>query len=472
MSGECVFVVDDDPSIREVLSIFLSRMGHRVHEAPTGEAALELARQRDLWPALVLTDLNMPGIDGIELTRQFKAETAARGRDVEVIVITAFGSTESAVSAVRSGAADYVTKPFHLGELELVIKRVLGRGALEAENRRMKAELQERFQYGDMVGASAAMQRVYELIRRIKDTRINCLITGPSGSGKEMVARAIHNTGSRSQGPFIPVNCGAIPESLVESELFGYKKGAFTGAVRDKVGLLTAAHGGTLFLDEINSLPLSAQVKMLRALQERRIVPVGSIEEHEVDIRVIAAANVDLEAAVQEGSFREDLYYRLNVVQIGIPALKERREDIPALVQHFLRRFSQEQGKVVDGVEPAASELLLRWGYQGNVRELQNVVERAVALTSQRMIRVEDLPGRLREARPPSTAPEPASADFPAGGIDLDAELADLECRWLLRALEQTAGSKTQAARLLGISFRSFRYRLQKHDLETDTLDD
>ncbi len=458
-----VMVVDDELSMREFLKILLERDGYSVTTAASGEEAVALAA--DQWPALVLTDLNMPGMTGLDLLRELKATAAQNDRDVEVVVVTAYGSTESAVEAMRMGAIDYVMKPFNNAELLMVVQRGLERQRLEEENKRLKVEVQERFHFGNLVGSSKAMGVVYDLIRRIKDTKINCLIEGESGSGKEMVARAIHYSGQRRDRPFVAINCGAIPENLVESELFGHVKGAFTGAHRDKQGLMRAADKGTLFLDEVVSLPLQAQVTLLRALQERRFTPVGSVREVEVDVRIIAASNVALEDAVAEGSFREDLYYRLNVVRVELPALRDRAADVPALAQHFVRRFAEEYGKDVTAISPEALDVLRAYHFPGNVRELQNLVERAVALCAGQQLGVEDLPARVRGELPPPKVPEEGEA-FPADGVNLDALLAVEEKKWILRALEAAEGNKTQAARLLRMSFRSFRYRLAKYDLD------
>ncbi len=462
VEGARVLVVDDDLSLREFLTILLERDGYAVRAVASGEEALAEA-ERD-WPDLVLTDLNMPGIDGLELLGALKERGARAGRDVEVIVVTAYGSTASAVEAMKLGAADYVTKPFNNDELRLLVRRALGRRALEAENLRLKAALQGRYHFGNLVGSSPAMQEVYDLIRRVKDTRISCLITGETGTGKEMIARAIHFSGVRADHPFVAVNCGAIPENLVESELFGHVKGAFTGAVRDKTGLIVSAHRGTLFLDEVNSLPLAQQVKLLRAIQERRVTPVGGTREIEVDVRILAASNADLEDVVARGEFREDLYYRLNVVQIAVPPLRERPADLVELVRHFVRHFAEEYGKPVTGVSPDALDRLKAWPFPGNVRELQNTIERAVALCAGPVIGVEDLPPRL--ARSMSAEVTEEVPRFPPEGVNLDAMLARFERRWLLAALEASGGNKTQAAGLLGMSFRSYRYRLAKHGLD------
>lgn len=465
MPGEAVLVVDDDLSMREFLSILLQRDGYAVRTAASAEAALEAVAES--WPALVLTDLNMPGMSGLDLLRELKSRAASGDRDVEVVMVTAYGTTASAVDAMKHGAADYVLKPFNNDELRLVVRRALGRRELEVENTRLKSELHDRYHFGNLVGSSPAMQRVYDMIRRVKDTRINCLVSGESGTGKEMVARAIHYSGVRGEQPFVAINCGAIPENLVESELFGHKKGSFTGAVRDKLGLMPAADKGTLFLDEVNSLPMSAQVKLLRAIQERRFTPVGATREVEVDVRIIAATNTDLEDAVREGVFREDLYYRLNVVQVKLPSLRERAEDLGELTRYFLRRFGEEYSKEVAQIAPDAMRALRVWHWPGNVRELQNTIERAVALCQGTVIQVEDLPARMQSDRPEPAGEEAAPA-FPEEGVNLDALLAALEKRWLVAALDEADGNKTQAAKLLRMSFRSFRYRLAKYDLDLD----
>ncbi|NOY26780.1 MAG: sigma-54-dependent Fis family transcriptional regulator [Oligoflexia bacterium] len=462
--AERILVVDDELSMREFLQILLSREGFEVDVVSSAEQALE--QVNEAWPALIMTDLNMSGLNGLELLREVKARAAQSGRDVEVIVVTAYGSTESAVAAMQAGAADYVTKPFNNAELLLVVKRALERQTLEVENVRLKSQVRGQYHFGNLVGSSRAMAEVYDLIRRIKDTRINCLIEGESGTGKEVVARAVHYSGVRRDGPFVAINCGAIPENLVESELFGYVRGAFTGANRDKKGLMRAAHGGTLFLDEVVSLPLAAQVTLLRALQERRVTPVGSVHEVAVDVRLVAASNVALEDAVADGSFREDLYYRLNVVRIVLPPLRERADDIPELVRHFVRRFSEEYSKELSSISPGAMDILRGYHYPGNVRELQNLIERAVALCQGVQLRENDLPDRVRGAIGAALA-VPAPTEFPPEGLNLDALLAAEERRWLMRALDESAGNKTNAARLLQMTFRSFRYRLAKYDLDS-----
>jgi len=467
MRPDRILVVDDDLSMRQMLSILLKRSGYTVDVAASGEDALSQVESN--WPDLVVTDLNMPGIHGIELLSEIKKLAAISERDVEVIVVTAYGSTRTAVDAMTKGAANYVLKPFNNDELKMVVRRALGRKALEAENRMLKAQLRDQYYFGNLIGSSPPMQRIYELIDRVKDTKINCLIVGESGTGKEVVARAIHFSGNRAEGPFVPINCGAIPEALVESELFGHKKGSFTGAIKDKKGLLTASSGGTIFLDEVNSLPQSAQVKLLRAVQERKVTPVGGIVEVDIDTRILAASNADLEAMVEEGSFREDLYYRLNVVQIGLPPLRERSGDLPKLIRHFVRQFSEEYDRGDMGVSPDAMKALQAWHYPGNVRELSNIIERSVALSREGLIMPTDLPDKLVDGGLPPMAL--VQEDFPDDGVNLDGMLGAVEKRWLLAALEETKGNKTEAAKLLQMSFRSFRYRLAKlglDDLATD----
>ncbi len=464
MAGERILVVDDELSMREFVSILLERHGYSVRAAPSAEAALKvLARD----PAdLVITDLNMPGLSGIELMGRLKAADAARP-ETPVIVITAYGSTASAVEAMKQGASEYVLKPFDNDELLLLVRKALGDAALREENQQLRRELKQRYWFGNLVGSSSAMREVYALVQKVKDTPINCLITGESGTGKEMVARAIHYSGARQGEPFIAVNCGAIPESLIESELFGYVQGAFTGAVRDKVGVFEAAHGGTLFLDEIGDMPLHAQVKVLRAIAERKVVRVGAVDEVAVDVRILAATNRTLSDEVREGRFREDLYYRLAVVSMELPPLRERGDDVVLLAETFIDEFAEAFEKSVKGLSDGAERRLLAHDWPGNVRELRNAVELAVAMTDAHVVGVDDLPRTLRSERV-GEASEPAGAELPTSGVDLDALLADFEQKYLQLALATTGGNRTQAAKLVGMSFRSFRYRLAKYGMDDD----
>lgn len=378
-------------------------------------------------------------------------------------MMTAYGSTENAIEAMKKGASNYVLKPFNNDELRLVVQRALGVQALAQENRKLK-EGQRLLNFGYLVGTSSKMNTVYDLVRKVKDSKINCMIVGESGTGKEMVARSIHHAGQRRENPFIAINCGAIPENLVESELFGHKKGAFTGAIRNKIGLIQAASGGTLFLDEVDALPLSAQVKLLRVLQERRVTPVGDVLETSVDVRIIAASNSDLEMQVRQSLFRDDLYYRLNVVEIALPPLRERGEDVVELSRFFMDKYAREYGKSLIGIAPDALERLRNFPFPGNVRELQNLIERAVALSVGNVLQKRDFPDQGQGSFWNRDETEPLS--FPEDGVHLDAMISELEKKWLLSALDKAKGKKGKAAELLHMTFRSFRYRLTKHGLD------
>jgi two-component system response regulator PilR (NtrC family) len=409
----------------------------------------------------------MPGgVDGLGLLQAIKSGTIRRVAlagaapapiDPEVILVTAFASADTAIAAMKQGAYDYLTKPFQIEEINAVIGRALEKRALVEDNLALRDQLAGRARLAQLLGKSRAMQKVFEMITKIHSVKTSVLITGESGTGKELVARALHSEGSRAKEPFVAVNCGAIPEELMESELFGHKRGSFTGAVSDTLGMFQEANGGTLFLDEIGELSLGLQVKLLRALQERKVKQVGSTDESEIDVRVIAATNRDLEAEVARGAFRPDLYYRLNVIELRLPPLRHRREDIPLLAEHFLRRFSAEHRRT-SRLSTEAMRRLESYEFPGNVRELENIIERAVALSSSSLIGVSDLPEvktqKIMTAQPPAV--------LPAEGVDLDQIVSDYERTWVLRALEQTGGVRKRAALLLGISFRSLRYRLEK----------
>ncbi len=447
-----ILVVDDERSLREFLSICLQRAGHKVTAADDAQVALRALAAEPV--DLVITDLKMPGaIDGLGLLDEVKR----RSPETQVVVMTAFASTETAIAALKRGAYDYLTKPFKVDEIQVVVERALERQALVRDVAVLRSKVQDSYKLSSLLGRSAPMQRVFELIRKIAPTKTNVLITGASGTGKELVARALHAEGTRASRPFVAVNCGAIPDTLIESELFGHVRGAFTGATGAKEGLFAAADGGTLFLDEIAELPMPMQVKLLRALQERKVKPVGGTEEKAVDVRVVAATNRDLEAEVAQGGFRQDLYYRLNVIQVHLPPLRQRRDDIPILVEHFVKRYAAELGKRMAGVSPEALAVLAAYDYPGNVRELENIVERAVTLETAQVIQRSALP-TLGGERP---APTPA-VELPPEGIELERLLADYERDLVTRALKQTGGIRKEAARLLGITFRSLRYRLDK----------
>ncbi len=454
-----VLVVDDERSMREFLAICLQREGHEVTVAQSGAQALEFLAAN---PAeIVITDLKMPGeIDGLGLL----AEIKQRGLESEVIVVTAFATTETAIAAMKQGAYDYLTKPFKVDEITAVIARAIEKRALIAENVYLRQKVTGHYRLASLLGKSPQMQKLFELIGKIHSARTSVLITGESGTGKELVARALHSEGNRAKFPLVTVNCGAIPDELMESELFGHVKGSFTGAIADKEGLFQRADHGTLFLDEIGELSQGLQVKLLRALQERKVKPVGATSEVEVDVRVIAATNRELEEEVANGAFRGDLYYRLNVIELRLPPLRERREDIPLLTEHFLRRYGRESQQRIAGFTREAMQALQSYDYPGNVRELENLIERAVTLANGPRIGLDDLPTlRPRLSR---GAADASSLDLPPDGIHLDSVLHDYERAIVERALEQTGGVRKKAASLLGISFRSLRYRLSKLGLE------
>jgi two-component system response regulator PilR (NtrC family) len=467
-----ILVVDDEQSMREFLSICLRRAGHTVTAAKTGDEALAHLRDRPF--DVVVTDLRMPGeIDGLAILKAIKKGGVRRAEapgktpapiDPEVILVTAFATADTALAAMKLGAYDYLTKPFQVDEINAVIDRALEKRALVEENLALRDRVAGRVRLADLLGKSRGMHKVFETIGKIHSARTSVLISGESGTGKELVARALHTEGARAKEPFVAVNCGAIPEELMESELFGHKKGAFTGAIADAAGLFQQADGGSLFLDEIGELSLGLQVKLLRALQERKVKPVGATDELEVDVRVIAATNRDLEAEVARGAFRADLYYRLNVIEIRIPPLRQRREDIPLLAEHFLRRFAAEHGRVIKLSQDALRKLE-GYDFPGNVRELENLIERAVALSSSDVLG----PGDLPELKPPRAAAPEVPAEFPPEGVDLERLVSDFERSWVTRALEQTGGVRKRAAALLGISFRSLRYRLDKLGLADKT---
>jgi two-component system response regulator PilR (NtrC family) len=454
-----ILIVDDELSMRELLEIYFRKAGHEVDTASDGEAGVQRLLEEDY--DLVITDLRMPKTHGmvvLERCRELHPDTP-------IIVMTAYASTQTAIEAMKMGAYDYFTKPFKLDEVDAVIGKALEKRRLVIENRSLRRELTDRHRFEDIIGKSPAMRRVFELVERVAPTRTNVLIEGESGTGKELVARAIHRRSDRRNGPFMVINCAAIPENLLESELFGHKRGSFTGAMTDKPGLFQGATGGTLFLDEIGELPVSMQVKLLRVLQERKVKAVGDLREVEVDVRVIAATNRRLEDEVRAGRFREDLYFRLNVICIELPSLRERPGDVPLLAGYFLRKYSAELGKRVDGIDAEAMQLLLRHPFPGNVRELENVIERAVALAEGDRVTAAILPASLhrRESAAPAAGTPPS---LPEGGLDLEAVVDDFERRLISQALARTGGLKKEAARLLGMSFRQLRYRLEKLNID------
>jgi len=449
-----ILVVDDEQSMRELLAIMLKKDGYEVVTAESRAVAAGVLGQGPV--DMVITDVKLPDGDGIEILRHVKAASP----ETVVIVMTAFGSTETAVAALKLGAHDYLLKPFDVDELKIVVRNALERQELREENLRLKAELGRQHGLDQVIGVSSTMAALFEMIRSIAPTGSTVLITGESGTGKELVAKAIHALSPRRDGPFVSVNCGALPDTLLESELFGHMKGAFTDAHQNKKGLFEAAHRGTLFLDEVGETSPSMQVKLLRALQEKRIRRVGSTDEVEVDARVISATNVPLETLVRERRFREDLFYRLQVIPVRTPSLRERREDIPLLAEHFVKRYAQQMGKKVAKISEEAMALLARHAWPGNVRELENVMERAVALEATEAI----LPERLPESLRGSNGAGPADPEL-VPGFNLDEHLRSLECRLLMQALDKAGGDRAEAAKILGVSPRSLRYLVQKHAL-------
>jgi two-component system, NtrC family, response regulator PilR len=457
MTKQKILVVDDEKSMCDFLEIMLHKEGYEVTSTTSGENALELL-DNNLF-SMVLTDVKMPVVDGFEVLRKTKEVSP----DTVVIMITAYGSPEGAVTAIKEGAYDYITKPFRVEEVKLTIKKSLERSNLIKENIRLRQAVEDRYKFWNLIGKSPKMQRVYELVEKVSQTKANVLITGESGTGKELVAKAVHFNSARKDRAFVTLNCGAIPENLLESELFGHMKGSFTGAIANKRGLLEMAESGTLFMDEVGELPLALQVKLLRVIQEREFKRVGGTEDIKVDVRIISASNQDLQQKVAQGGFREDLFYRLNVIQIKIPPLRERKEDIPLLVNHFVRKYSAETGKEIEGVSPEALELLLGYSFPGNVRELENIIERSITLETSSMIADRHIRSYLNERMISKSMPP--SLEIPEEGIDLNKVVEDLEKAFILKALEQTEGVKKKAAEILGMNFRAMRYKLAKYDL-------
>ncbi len=455
-----ILVVDDEESMRDFLSIMLHREGYQVDTAVDGAQAV--AHLRDHSYDLVISDIKMPRMTGLELLSHIKERTP----ETVVLMVTAFSTTEEAVDAMKQGAYDYITKPFKNEEIRLIVRNALERRALRQENLALREELGKRYSFEGLVGKSKAMHDVFALIRKVADSQVKVLITGESGTGKELVAKAIHYNSDRRDEPFVPINCGAIPENLLESELFGHEKGAFTGAIKQKAGLFEAAAGGTIFLDEIGELPPMMQVKLLRVLQENEFRRVGGTKSLNADVRVLAATNRNLEDAVAEGRFREDLYYRFNVIRVDLPALRQRREDIPAMIDFFWERFTGRQEVHVD---EDAMRRLIDYHWPGNVRELENVIERATVLGSEDVIALDCLPPNLLTGVQNGVMP---LTEVPDSGMDLDAYLGEIEKEILLKALSKTNGIRKNAAALLGITFRSIRYRLAKYDLGEDDSDE
>jgi two-component system response regulator PilR (NtrC family) len=460
-----ILIVDDEPSMREMLRIVLRRDGYDVIVAENGKQAIEHLRREPV--DLLLSDIRMPDVSGVDVLRAAKD----LNRDVVAFMMTAFASTETAVEAMRLGAVDYLTKPFSMDELRLKVRQHLETHRLKQENVLLKRALRSQHEFSNIIGRSERMQDVFSTIQLVANTSSTVLIGGESGTGKELVARAIHFNSLRRDRPFVAINCGAVPETLLESELFGHIRGAFTGADSNKKGLMEVAEGGTIFLDEIGEMTVPMQVKLLRVLQDRRFRRLGGTEEVQADVRVIAATNQDLPRLVEEGRFREDLYYRINVLSIHLPSLRERADDIPLLAEHFLEHFSAQMRKGVRTISADAMALLQRHTWRGNVRELQNAIERAVALEQTESILPETLPEELR--RGPVSAPAingaaaSPSPELPelGEGFDLEARGEDFYRHYMTLALQRAGGVQVKAAEMLGMSFRSFRYYAKKFNL-------
>ena len=451
-----ILIVDDELSMREFLAILVEREGFEAVMAAHADEAL--AHLENGMFDLVISDVQMPGLNGIELLARIKDHSP----DTAVLMMTAFSAAEQAVEAMKLGAYDYISKPFKVEEIKVLIRNALEKSSLKRENSVLRQTAHQRDTFCGIIGVSPKMKEIFSLIRKVALSNSSVMIQGESGTGKELVARAIHGCSNRAKKAFVAVNCGAIPETLMESELFGHKKGAFTGAVADRAGLFEQADGGTLFLDEIGELPLLMQTKLLRVLQEREFRRVGGTLIQKADVRILTATNRDLQSQVKEGNFREDLFYRVNVIQVVMPPLRERLEDIPVLLEHFFRKYGnpQQTGEIIS---PAALKKLMNYPFPGNIRELENVVERSLIMDNS-FIREENLPSLHIPDVSPCLGGE---ATIPLEGIALESLLDELEKKYLLKALEITAGAKKKAADLLGMSFRSFRYRLAKFGLDS-----
>ncbi len=455
-----ILIVDDEQSMRDFLAIMLKKEGYDVASVEDGDEAIH-ALEEDMYD-LVITDIKMPGRSGLDVLSYVKHTSPT----TLVLVMTAFSSTEDAVFAMKQGALDYITKPFDIEKIKLVIKNALERKKLHEEREYYKKQYEHQFDVSNIIGKSPEIQHIFDIIKRVSASKSTILITGESGTGKELIARAIHENSTRNDHSFVAVSCGAIPENLLESELFGHIKGAFTGAIANKMGLFELADSGTLFLDEIGELPLLIQVKLLRVLQEKQFKRVGGTKDISVDVRIIAATNRDLRKMTEDNVFREDLFYRLNVIPIHIPALRQRKEDIPLLAQHFLAKYNRELGRQFTHITDDAMEQLLLYDWPGNIRELENAIERAVALETEPCIGVSSLPKSIRGTISQNSSAIPV--DIPPEGISLENVVDEVEKDLLVKALEKTGWVKKHAAKLLHLSFRSFRYRLDKYNIEDE----
>jgi DNA-binding NtrC family response regulator len=442
-----ILVVDDDPEMCGYLSDALKGEEFSVITMNNSLEASKILKKEEF--DILITDLKMKGLKGLDLLEETKQVSPL----TPVIIITAFGTIASAIQAMKMGAYDYITKPFQMDELVLTLKKALENRLLKKEVARLKKEMESRYHFHSLIGKSPSMRKIYDLIERISDTSSNVLITGESGTGKELVAKAIHYNGTRKESPFVAVNCPAIPETLLESELFGYKKGAFTDAKLDKKGLIFEANGGTLFLDEITEMPLTLQAKLLRVIEEREVRPLGDTNAYRIDIRCVSASNRDMESLIQRGEFREDLYYRLKVIDIELPPLRNRREDIPLLAQHFIKKFSHELKKNISGVSEVTFKHLLNYSWPGNVRELENVIQRAITLTQHQTILPEDLPNTVMQEKEENLIEK---------GLRETYTVDQLEREYIKRVLLEVGGNKSKAAEILGLDRKTLYRKLQE----------
>ncbi|SEM60644.1 two-component system, NtrC family, response regulator PilR [Syntrophus gentianae] len=449
-----ILVVDDDKGMREFLDIMLTREGYDVRCASSAAEALNSCRKHSY--DLILTDLKMPKMDGLEFLKVVKEISP----ESLVILITAYASGDTAVRAMKDGAYDYIEKNFNLEEFTATIRNALESNGRMRNDAKFLREMENAVSFGEIIGKSREMVKVYSLIKKVAETTANVLILGESGTGKELVAKAIHANSPRKEKPFVAINCGGIPENLLESELFGYQKGSFTGAYADKAGLFEIARGGTIFLDEVGELPPVLQVKLLRVVQEKTFLRIGGTENIRVDVRIISATNRNLEEMIRKGEFREDLYYRLNVIPVRIPPLRERKEDIAILTRFFIEKYAREFGKGIKNISNYGLELLMEYSFPGNVRELENIIERSVALEQSSIVLPENLV--ISKGNSEEQADVSKMGQFPDQGINLNTEMARFERDMIEKALEKSNGSKTRAAELLQVSFDSLRYRIEK----------
>lgn len=452
-----ILIVDDEQSYRQLLTLVFQEEGHSVRTAMNGRQALAEIEKEPV--EVIVSDVKMPDMDGIELLRALR-ETQP---DVGVVLMTAFASVDTAREAFKLGADDFIQKPFDVEELKLIVRKTLEKQELIAENQAFKRAQRDRGSVRNIIGNSGKMQAIFQMIETVAEVQSTVLITGESGTGKELVARAIHDMSPRAEKPFISINCGAFTETLLESELFGYMKGSFTGANTNRKGLFEAATGGTIFLDEVGEMSPAMQVKLLRVLQERRVRPVGAHEELSVDARVIAATNRDLKQMTADGTFREDLFYRISVIPIDLPPLRERRDDIPELVAHFVKKFSDQSGKTLT-ISPKTTQYLEAYAWHGNVRELEHTIERAVALERSSEIQPEQLPSHVTNYDPQRLQ---SDFDLPETGLNLVGHIENLEKTYVVEALRKTGGNQTRAAELLQMPVRSLRHLLDKHSIRT-----